>query len=309
MKQISCAQSEHQSKQMITRHEWFLAQVDALAPWQQLVDALSPVYSDAASERRQSPIVLGCMLRIYFLQQWYALADEALEDIIYYSQAMRDFVGIDPAIESVPDATTLPRSRCLLEKQSLSIFEEINVHLTKKVLFMHEGTIVDATSMAAIFYDCARRCDMPVIHTRVVYSEDGADGGVFIEKLPALRQLTENGIYSQFDDNVLPAEGEAVICKQYPSVFFGTPLVSMLIPKGVDTVVLTGCSTSGCTRASVVDAISYGFRIIVSRECVGDHRPDPHEASLFNLHAKYDDVMSINNEVIKNFEGHNQCSP
>jgi len=91
------------------------------------------------------------MLRIYFLQQWYGLADEALEDAIYDSQAMRDFVGIDLSIESVPDATTLLRFRHLLERHSLTqrIFEEINASLSERGLFMREGTIVDATIIAA----------------------------------------------------------------------------------------------------------------------------------------------------------------
>lgn len=91
------------------------------------------------------------MLRVYFLQQWYALAGEALEDAIYDSQAMRDFIGIDLAIESVPDATTLLRFRHLLEKHALTqrIFEEINASLTEQGLFMREGTIVDATIIAA----------------------------------------------------------------------------------------------------------------------------------------------------------------
>ena len=121
-------------------------------PWQRLIDALSPSYfPNAAGKRGRPPIGLERMLRIYFLQQWYALADEALEDAIYDSQAMRDFVGIDLAIESVPDATTLLRFRHLLEKHALTqrIFEEINAHLAEQGLFMREGTIVDATIVAA----------------------------------------------------------------------------------------------------------------------------------------------------------------
>ena len=117
-------------------------------PWQRLIDALSPSYfPNAAGKRGRPPIGLERMLRIYFLQQWYALADEALEDAIYDSQAMRDFV----AIESVPDATTLPCFRHLLEKHALTqrIFEEINAHLAEQGLFMREGTIVDATIVAA----------------------------------------------------------------------------------------------------------------------------------------------------------------
>ncbi len=152
MKQISFAQAEHQNKKKVTRRERFLAQMEALVPWQRLIDALSPAYfPNAAGKRGRPPIGLERMLRIYFLQQWYALADEALEDAIYDSQAMRDFVGIDLAIESVPDATTLLRFRHLLEKHALTqrIFEEINAHLAEKGLFMREGTIVDATIVAA----------------------------------------------------------------------------------------------------------------------------------------------------------------
>ncbi|MCE0733101.1 IS5 family transposase [Halomonas sp. G15] len=152
MKQISFAQAEQQNKKKVTRRERFLAQMEALVPWQRLIDALSPAYyPNAAGKRGRPPIGLERMLRIYFLQQWYALADEALEDAIYDSQAMRDFVGIDLAIESVPDATTLLRFRHLLEKHALTqrIFEEINAHLAEKGLFMREGTIVDATIVAA----------------------------------------------------------------------------------------------------------------------------------------------------------------
>ena len=152
MRQISFAQVEHQNKKKVTRRERFLAQMEALVPWQRLIDALSPSYfPNAAGKRGRPPIGLERMLRIYFLQQWYALADEALEDAIYDSQAMRDFVGIDLAIESVPDATTLLRFRHLLEKHALTqrIFEEINAHLAEKGLFMREGTIVDATIIAA----------------------------------------------------------------------------------------------------------------------------------------------------------------
>ncbi|MDZ7853548.1 MAG: IS5 family transposase [Halomonas sp.] len=152
MKQISFAQAEHQNKKKVTRRERFLAEMDALVPWQRLIEALSPSYfPNSAGKRGRPPIGLERMLRIYFLQQWYALADEALEDAIYDSQAMRDFVGIDLAIESVPDATTLLRFRHLLEKHALTqrIFEEINASLADQGLFMREGTIVDATIIAA----------------------------------------------------------------------------------------------------------------------------------------------------------------
>lgn len=152
MKQISFAQAEHQNKKKVTRRERFLAQMEALMPWQRLIETLSPSYfPSSAGKRGRPPIGLERMLRVYFLQQWYALADEALEDAIYDSQAMRDFIGIDLAIESVPDATTLLRFRHLLEKHALTqrIFEEINASLAEQGLFMREGTIVDATIVAA----------------------------------------------------------------------------------------------------------------------------------------------------------------
>lgn len=152
MKQITFAQAEHQNKKKVTRRERFLAEMNVLVPWQRLLDALSPsYYPDAAGKRGRPPTPLARMLRIYFLQQWYGLADEALEDAIYDSQAMRDFVGIDLSIESVPDATTLLRFRHLLERHSLTqrIFEEINASLAERGLFMREGTIVDATIIAA----------------------------------------------------------------------------------------------------------------------------------------------------------------
>jgi IS5 family transposase len=136
------AQAEYPKKRKITRRERFLARMDALVPWQRLIEALSPFYfPNAAGKRGRPPIGLERMLRIYFLQQWYALADEA----------MRDFLGIDLAIESVPDATTLLRFRHLLEKHALTqrIFEEINASLVEQGLFMREGTIVDATIIAA----------------------------------------------------------------------------------------------------------------------------------------------------------------
>lgn len=152
MKQITFAQAEHQNKKKVTRRERFLAEMNVLVPWQRLLDALSlSYYPDAAGKRGRPPTPLERMLRIYFLQQWYGLADEALEDAIYDSQAMRDFVGIDLSIESVPDATTLLRFRHLLERHSLTqrIFEEINATLAERGLFMREGTIVDATIIAA----------------------------------------------------------------------------------------------------------------------------------------------------------------
>ncbi len=120
-----------------------------MVPWSRLVERSRPFYPKG--ERGRPPIGLERMLRLYFLQQWYGLADEALEDALYDSQALRDFVGIDLSRESVPDATTLLKFRRLLLENDLikALFDEINAHLGQQGLLMRAGTIVDATIIAA----------------------------------------------------------------------------------------------------------------------------------------------------------------
>ena len=120
-----------------------------MVPWGRLIGLIEPCYPKG--EKRRPPIGIERMLRIYFLSQWYGLADEALEDAIYDSQAMRNFIGVDLGGESVPDATTLLKFRHLLEENDLTraIFEQIGEHLKAKKLMMKEGTIVDATIINA----------------------------------------------------------------------------------------------------------------------------------------------------------------
>jgi len=148
-KQMSFAQSEYEGKKKVTRRERFLAEMDAVVPWERLEGVIEPYYPKA--RRGRPPIGIQRMLRIYFLQQWYGLADEALEDTIYDSQAMRTFTGIDLSVESVPDATTLLHFRHLLEEHDLTrlLFEEVGLLLKERKLLMREGTIVDATIIAA----------------------------------------------------------------------------------------------------------------------------------------------------------------
>ena len=147
--QMSFAQSEYAMKRKVTRRERFLGDMEQVVPWQRLVGVIQPHYP--TGERGRPPIGLERMLRIYFLQQWYGLADEALEDAIYDSQAMRTFAGIDLGAESVPDATTLLHFRHLLEAHDLTrrLFEEVGALLEERKLLMKEGTIVDATIIAA----------------------------------------------------------------------------------------------------------------------------------------------------------------
>jgi transposase, IS5 family len=147
--QSSFSQMEYAGKKKQTRRERFLAEMEEVVPWVRLVALVAPHYPKG--ERGRPPIGIERMLRIYFLQQWYALADEALEDAIYDSQAMRTFAGIDLSLDAVPDATTLLKFRHLLERQELTrrIFEEVGTLLQERKLLMREGTIVDATIIAA----------------------------------------------------------------------------------------------------------------------------------------------------------------
>lgn len=147
--QLSFAAREYSQKKKVTRREKFLAEMELVVPWKRLVELIEAHYPQG--RRGRPPVGVERMLRVYFLSQWYGLADEALEDAIYDSQAMRNFAGIDLSSESVPDATTLLKFRHLLEENDLTegIFEEIGSHLQERKLSLREGTIVDATIIGA----------------------------------------------------------------------------------------------------------------------------------------------------------------
>jgi maleamate amidohydrolase len=141
----------------------------------------------------------------------------------------------------------------------------------------------------------ARSAGIPVMHTNVVYEPGGADGGVFFRKLPALASF-ERGRHPElaaFAEGLEPRPGERVFSKQYASAFFGTGLAEALRALAVDTVLIAGVSTSGCVRATAVDACQHGFVPLVVREAVGDRHPAPHEANLFDLQAKYAEVIGL----------------
>lgn len=151
--------------------------------------------------------------------------------------------------------------------------------------------VEDAVASAARVVAAARDADVPVIFTRVEYAPGGADGGVFFRKVPALASLEVGSPLADFPDDPRPRDGDVVITKQYASAFFGTSLASTLTSLGVDTVIIVGLSTSGCVRATGVDAVQHGFVPIVVRDAVGDRDERPHEANLFDLDAKYADVL------------------
>jgi len=153
--------------------------------------------------------------------------------------------------------------------------------------------VVECVKEMPDFLDLAREKGVPIIHTRVLYTlPNYEDGGIWIKKAPVLKDLVAGNPYAEFCDEVVPKEGEPVIVKQYASAFFGTSLVATLNGLDVDTLIITGCTTSGCIRATAVDAVQHGFRPICVRECIGDRHEGPHEANLFDINAKYGDVIS-----------------
>lgn len=153
--------------------------------------------------------------------------------------------------------------------------------------------VPDAVTASVPVLTAARQAGIPVIYTTVAYAPDGRDGGIFLEKVPALRQLTNDSPLAQIVPELPPVAGELVVEKKYASAFFGTHIAATLTAQRIDTVILVGCSTSGCIRASAVDGMQHGFRVIVPRECVGDRAPEPHEANLFDIDGKYGDVVSV----------------
>ena len=153
------------------------------------------------------------------------------------------------------------------------------------------GNILDAVKNTKVLLNAMRKRGCPVVFTRVVYADDGADAGAFCRKVPALQQFTEELAGGQIVEDLVPLPNEYVVRKTQPSAFFGTGLAAWFVGRAVDTVVVTGCTTSGCVRASVVDAMSYNFRTIVASDGVGDRALGPHEANLFDMEQKYADVM------------------
>jgi len=138
----------------------------------------------------------------------------------------------------------------------------------------------------------ARERGIPIVFTRVVYSADGLDKGlIFLKKVPKLITWTEDNPLTSICPEVAPIKGEEVIIKKHPGAFFGTPLLSYLNARGIDTVLLIGCSTSGCIRATALEGMQHGFRVVIPRECVGDRTPAVHDANLLDCHAKICDVL------------------
>lgn len=150
----------------------------------------------------------------------------------------------------------------------------------------------DALSSALRIRGAARAAGIPVFYTNVVYEEGGGDGGVFYRKVPALEVFVAGNPLGNWPEGLQPAKDEVVISKQYPSAFFGTSLADELTKRGIDTLIITGLTTSGCIRATCVDTMSHGFVPIVVADACGDRHEAPHDANLFDMNAKYGDVVN-----------------
>jgi maleamate amidohydrolase len=151
----------------------------------------------------------------------------------------------------------------------------------------------DAVEVTARLLEAARRSGCPVAFTTISYDESGKRvAKAFIDKVPSLLTLAADSPWPQIDGRIAPLPEEPVLNKLFASAFFGTPLAPMLAAAHCDTVVITGASTSGCVRATAVDGMQHGYKVVVPREAVADRAPGPHEANLFDIDAKYGDVVS-----------------
>jgi len=154
------------------------------------------------------------------------------------------------------------------------------------------GNIPDAVVATVPLLEFFRAEQRPVIFTRIVYAADGSDASLWCQKVPRLRDLHEDADASQVVAALAPQPGELIIRKTQASAFFGTHLGACLVAKGIDTLVVAGCTTSGCVRASVIDAMSMNYRTVIASDCVGDRALGPHAANLFDMGQKYADLLT-----------------
>lgn len=157
----------------------------------------------------------------------------------------------------------------------------------------------DVVADIARLLEAARARDgLPILFTTVAYGErERVSARALLRKMSAALVVEPGSRWTEIDPRLAPREQEPVITKVFPSAFFGTTLASYLTAEGCDSLIVTGASTSGCVRATVVDAVSHGLRVVVPRGCVGDRLPSAHEASLVDIDMKYGDVLSTDEVV------------
>ena len=156
---------------------------------------------------------------------------------------------------------------------------------------LYDKAFVGALAANERLVAAARNAEVPVLFTNVVYQPGGADGGLFYRKVPALKLFDRGSAAGAFPPSLQPRDDETVVTKQYASAFFGTSLASTLTAASIDTLVITGFSTSGCVRATALDALQHGFCPFVVREACADRQPGPHDANLFDLQTKCAEVV------------------
>ena len=178
------------------------------------------------------------------------------------------------------------------KRPALIVIDFVKAYLDKESP-LYAG-IEDTLTACVDLLTFARERGIPVLHTNVAFSPGGIDGGIFFRKVSALRCFERGSPLGAFAAELEPLDSEPVVTKQYASAFFGTSLAATLTAHCVDTLIIAGLTTSGCIRASTVDAMQHGFIPIVVREAVGDRDPKPHEANLFDLQAKYAEVLFLN---------------
>jgi len=141
--------------------------------------------------------------------------------------------------------------------------------------------------------EIARPLQVPIVFSKVAYDPNFQEAGLWIRKIPSMDWLVEGSEWVEVDERLERRPNEMILVKKYASCFFGTDLATRLINRNIDTLMITGCTTSGCVRATAVDSCSYGFHTIVVQEAVGDRAELPHMANLFDIDAKYGDVVSL----------------
>ena len=153
----------------------------------------------------------------------------------------------------------------------------------------------DVVLATAELIEAGRPAGVPVVFTTIAYTPAEADGDAvtWLTKAPGMRALREGSRAVELDDRLPIDPRDHLITKKGASAFFGTGLAALLAGLRVDTVLVCGATTSGCVRATAVDAVQSGFSVLVPRQCVGDRAAGPHEANLFDIQAKYGDVIEL----------------
>ncbi len=203
--------------------------------------------------------------------------------------------------DTVENASVFGNSLAFGSYPALLVIDLIEGFIAQDAPFYTPG-IETTCQNVRILMDAFREYNLPIVHTTVEYQENGLDGGIFVEKIPTLRKLVKGSRWTQFPSQVAPDSKGIIVSKRYASAFFGTHLGASLTAQRVDSLVIVGVSTSGCVRASTVDALQYGYRSIVVADCVIDVDQEAHRVNLRDIQRKYGEVLNLEQvlEVIKN---------